>query len=139
MPIKESKGKESKGKENKVLKESTEKNFEVIETPPLPIKNKFGAYSHVLMTSEEFHDLVKAAGKDTALEYIQKLDEYIETTGKQYQNHALVVRKWINKDLEEKYKTKPDSLTADDRVNAVLNSLSNKPKSAFDQMMEDKK
>lgn len=69
-----------------------------------PQKHKHGEYKHVLLTDDEFERLKKDF--DFYEELIKKLDEYIETSGKKYKNHNLVLRGWVlNWYNEQGYKT----------------------------------
>ncbi len=55
-------------------------------------KHKHGEYNHVLLTENEYIKLL--AEYTNAEDMITNLDEYIETSGKTYKNHNLVMRKW---------------------------------------------
>ena len=69
-----------------------------------PQKHKHGEFQHVLLTDDEFERLKKDF--DFYEELIKKLDEYIETSGKKYKNHNLVLRGWVlNWYNEQGYKT----------------------------------
>lgn len=56
-------------------------------------KYSHGLYKHVLLTDEEFEILQLDFSFYQSL--ITKLDEYIETSGKKYKNHNLVLRGWV--------------------------------------------
>lgn len=58
-------------------------------------KHKYGEYSHVLLTDKEHTHLLDLYG-DSLDEHIKILDEYIETSGKKYKNHSLVIQKWVH-------------------------------------------
>ena len=58
-------------------------------------KHKYGEYSHVLLTDKEHTHLLDLYG-DSLDEHIKILDEYIETSGKKYKNHSLVLQKWVH-------------------------------------------
>jgi len=57
-------------------------------------KHKYGEYKHVLLTEDQYDKLFTDYGRLKPEEMITNLDEYIETTGKIYKNHNLVMRKW---------------------------------------------
>ena len=97
-----------------------------------PQKHKHGEYKHVLLTDDEFERLKKDF--DFYEELIKKLDEYIETSGKKYKNHNLVLRGWVlNWYNEQGYKTarkevepswlnekpKPKEETLEDKANKL--------------------
>ena len=58
-------------------------------------KTKYGEYKHVLLTDNEYQKLQTAT--DDAKEWIRKLDEYIQTTGKKYKDHYLTMLNWYRK------------------------------------------
>lgn len=58
-------------------------------------KHKYGEYSHVLLSDTEKQKLFSEHGEGTTLKAIKYLDEYIETSGKKYKNHYLVMKKWV--------------------------------------------
>ncbi|MCP4393221.1 MAG: hypothetical protein GY804_02985, partial [Alphaproteobacteria bacterium] len=71
------------------------------EKPRKEPKHKHGEYNHVLLTENEHIKLL--AEYTNAEDMITNLDEYIETSGKTYKNHNLVLRKWEkNKKTEKK-------------------------------------
>lgn len=84
----------------------------VSESTPAPKKNepkhKYGEYQHVLLTDTDRERLVNDYGEDETHEAIKYLDEYIETSGKKYKNHYLVMRKWVF-DAVKEHKKKPST------------------------------
>lgn len=58
-------------------------------------KHKYGEYHHVLLDDNQYERLKKLYG-DSLNEHIRILDEYIETSGKRYKNHSLVIQKWVH-------------------------------------------
>lgn len=69
-------------------------------------KHKYGEYSHVLLTDKEHTHLLDLYG-DSLDEHIKILDEYIETSGKKYKNHSLVIQKWVHDEWTKRNKDKP--------------------------------
>lgn len=60
-----------------------------------PTKHKYGEYHNVLLDDNQYERLKELYGDD--LEgHIKILDEYIETSGKKYKNHSLVIQKWVH-------------------------------------------
>lgn len=93
-----------------------------------PQKHKHGEFQHVLLTDDEFERLKKDFNFYDEL--IKKLDEYIETSGKKYKNHNLVLRGWVlNWYNEQGYKTA--------RKEVEPNWLNEKPKPK-EETLEDK-
>lgn len=72
-------------------------------------KHKYGEYSHVLLTDKEHTHLLDLYG-DSLDEHIKILDEYIETSGKKYKNHSLVIQKWVHDEWMKRNKDKPVKL-----------------------------
>ena len=68
-----------------------------LSKPKKPTKHKFGEYHHVLLTEDEYERLKDLyGGYKQVEEHIKILDEYIETSGKKYKNHCLVIQKWVH-------------------------------------------
>ena len=66
------------------------------ENDKKPVKHKYGEYQNVLLTDEEhaklqklFHDLPAR---------IERLSEYIASTGKKYKSHYATIRAWASRD-----------------------------------------
>ena len=55
-------------------------------------------------------------------EHIKILDEYIETSGKKYKNHSLVIQKWVHDEWTKRNKNKPVKL--DSKFYTQENTLS---------------
>lgn len=72
-------------------------------------KHKYGEYQHVLLTDKEHAHLLDLYG-DSLDEHIKILDEYIETSGKKYKNHSLVIQKWVHDEWMKRNKDKPITL-----------------------------
>ena len=74
-------------------------------------KNKFGEYHHVLLTEDEYERLKDLyGGYKQVEEHIKILDEYIETSGKNYKNHSLVLQKWVHDEWTKRNKNNPVKL-----------------------------
>ena len=65
-------------------------------------KHKYGEYKHVLLSDQDMEKL-KAEYQDVVIDKaIKILDEYIETSGRKYKNHYLVLKKWtLERAIEE--------------------------------------
>lgn len=72
-------------------------------------KHKYGEYQHVLLTDKEHTHLVELYGSSLD-EHIKILDEYIETSGKNYKNHSLVLQKWVHDEWTKRNKNNPVKL-----------------------------
>lgn len=79
------------------------------------IKHKYGNYTHVLLTDNEKEKLLNELDEYKFNLVIEKLDEYIEETGKKYKNHYLTIKRWVieavEKDLVKNISTKSISQT----------------------------
>lgn len=63
---------------------------------PLP-RHKYGSYKNVLFTDEEYAKLQAEYPTDYS-ERIERLSEYIASTGKSYKSHLATIRSWARKD-----------------------------------------
>lgn len=63
----------------------------------LPARHKYGAYKNVLFTDEEYEKL-QAEFPDDYCERIERLGEYMASSGKTYKNHLATLRSWAKKD-----------------------------------------
>lgn len=68
------------------------------ETP-----RRFGSYQNVFLTDAEYERLRAEFPHDFS-ERIERLSEYIASTGKSYQNHLATIRSWARKDAEKREK-----------------------------------
>lgn len=72
---------------------------EVIEeaAPPKPIRHKYGSYKNVLLNDEDYAKLQHEFPHDYT-ERIERLSEYMASTGKSYKNHLATIRNWAKRD-----------------------------------------
>lgn len=61
----------------------------------------YGRYRNVSLTISEYEQL-KCDYPIYADKYIEKLSEYMESTGKTYNNHLATIRSWLKKDIKTK-------------------------------------
>lgn len=62
-----------------------------------PTRHKYGQYKNVLLTDEELSTL-KAEFPNDLSERIERLSEYIASSGKRYKSHFATIRSWARKD-----------------------------------------
>ena len=62
-----------------------------------PTRHKYGSYKNVLFTDEEYAKLQAEYPADYS-ERIERLSEYIASTGKSYKSHLATIRSWARKD-----------------------------------------
>lgn len=72
----------------------------IIEPPKKETRHKYGAYNNVLLSDSDLEKL-KAEFPDYK-ERIERLSEYIASTGKSYKNHLATIRSWAKKDKQQK-------------------------------------
>ena len=60
----------------------------------------YGRYQNVFLTDEELADL-QASFPTVWSQYIEKLSEYMASTGKRYQSHAATIRRWAGEDARK--------------------------------------
>lgn len=87
-------------KENK---ESIKERGKKIPTPKKEnIKTKYGIYENVLLSADEYSQLVSDYGESNIREYIRRVDEYVQSSGKRYSDYAVTIRRWLEKDNVKK-------------------------------------
>ena len=64
---------------------------------PKPVRHKYGAYKNVLLSDEDYTKLQAEFPRDWS-ERVERLSEYIASTGKSYKNHLATIRSWARKD-----------------------------------------
>ena len=69
--------------------------------PPKTMRHKYGLYENVLLTDEDFQKLQEEFPND-CFERIERLSEYIASTGKKYKSHLATIRAWARKDVVQK-------------------------------------
>lgn len=78
-------------------------------------RHKHGEYKHVLLTDAQYKELLDLWGESKLKASIKNLDEYIETTGKSYKNHKLVLTKWDRSSSKIKYPEGERNFTVESR------------------------
>ena len=68
-------------------------------------KNTYGEYNHVILNDSDY---IKLKEDIPNLEqWIRKVDEYCQMTGKSYKDYNLVIRNWSRKEFDDKKKKNP--------------------------------
>lgn len=98
-----------------------ERDSDAAKPPHAPSKekHKYGEYKNVRLTDEEYRKLTETY--PDAKDRIERLSEYIASTGKEYKNHYATIRSWA----------KRDGQTAAVKPNKAAGAASNEP-SSFD-------
>ena len=68
-----------------------------------PVRHKYGQYRNVLLSDEEMEKLMREFPNDYQ-KRIDRLSEYMASTGRIYKNHLATIRSWAKRD-EEKAQT----------------------------------
>ena len=71
-----------------------------IEKPKKEIRHKYGLYNNVLLSDDDLEKL-KTEFSDWE-QRIERLSEYIASTGKSYKNHLATIRAWSRKDNQQR-------------------------------------
>ncbi len=71
-----------------------------------PTRHKHGQYNNVLLTDDEFEKL-KTEFPDDWSARVDRLSEYMASTGKSYKNHLATIRSWARKDVSRSPQTYP--------------------------------
>ena len=69
------------------------------ETAKKPTRHKYGTYKNVFLTDEDMEKL-KSEFPDDWRNRIERLSDYIASSGKTYKNHLATIRVWAKKDKE---------------------------------------
>lgn len=89
-------------KEKETEKEKEIEFIPASPTPsPKPTRHKYGMYKNVLLSDEDYQKLQEEFPHDYT-DRIDRLSEYIESTGKKYKNHLAVIRAWARKEKPTK-------------------------------------
>lgn len=69
--------------------------------PPKLTRHKYGLYENVLLTDEDYQKLQEEFPHDYT-DRIERLSEYIASTGKKYKSHLATIRAWARKDTVQR-------------------------------------
>lgn len=65
-----------------------------------PVRHKYGPYKNVLLSDQDYAKLVDEFPKDYQSR-IDRLSEYMKSTGKKYADHLATIRTWAKKDKQK--------------------------------------
>lgn len=85
---------------------------------------KYGEYKHVLLNDTQYNRLLKEFGEKKTADYIRKVDEYVQQTGKKYNDYNLTIRKFMRDDGG---KDKPEQEHSYDLNKILEHSMQNVP------------
>lgn len=105
-------------------KVSIGEDMEPLETaspsPKKPIRHKYGEYQNVLLSDSDLEKL-KAEFPTDYESRIERLSEYIASTGKSYKNHLATIRNWSKRDTKSNLQNADDSSKPSFDVNSFFN------------------
>lgn len=91
-----------KDKERDLERESEgEENISSPTPSPKPTRHKYGMYNNVLLSDEDMEKLQAEFPHDYT-DRIERLSEYIASTGKSYKSHLATIRSWARKEAPTK-------------------------------------
>lgn len=70
------------------------------DSPPNPTRHKYGMYNNVLLSDEDMKKLRDEFPHDYT-DRIERLSEYIASTGKKYKSHLATIRSWARNDKQQ--------------------------------------
>lgn len=85
---------------NSLVEESIEEGSIEEAAPPKTSRHKYGMYENVLLSDEEYQKLTEEFPHDYT-DRIERLSEYIASTGKKYKSHLATIRLWARKDTTQ--------------------------------------
>ena len=75
----------------------------------------YGRYQNVMLSGEEISELQSELSTNWSY-YVEKLSEYMASTGRQYQSHAATIRRWAAEDMRRQAPQRDYSVKAGDTI-----------------------
>lgn len=102
-PVTEKPCTENPARINKDISSTEEASTEKIKEreSKRPVRHKYGQYRNVLLSDEEMEKLMREYPNDYQ-KRIERLSEYMASTGKIYKNHLATIRSWAKRDEEKR-------------------------------------
>lgn len=72
-------------------------------------KKTFGVYRHVRLTDSQVERLILEYGQQLFDKAVNRLDEYIQETGKTYKDHNLTIRRWVIAAVKKEVENRGDN------------------------------
>lgn len=92
--------KKSKVNKSKVKESKGEKESASADSHPHQYPNRYGRYENVYLKDDEYTALKGEFPNDYA-QRIERLSEYIASSGKKYKNHLATIRSWAKSDIKK--------------------------------------
>lgn len=77
-----------------------QENNKLSKTESSEKPHRYGEFQNVFLTNSQFSDL-QAVYPSAAFVYIERLSQYMESTGKTYHNHYATIKSWITQDAKK--------------------------------------
>ena len=58
----------------------------------------YGKYGNVFLAEREMSELQNEFSDSVLQDYVERLSEYMESTGREYKSHAATIRRWVGAD-----------------------------------------
>ncbi|MHA1401631.1 MAG: hypothetical protein ACTSQE_14875 [Candidatus Heimdallarchaeaceae archaeon] len=86
---------------NRTKQNKTEQNINTPKksTKKIINKNKYGEFENVLLSDEELNKLINKIGDSNTNIFIDRLDGYVESTGKKYKSHYATILNWVKREI----------------------------------------
>lgn len=124
-----------KDKERDLERESEgEENISSPPPAPKPTRHKYGMYNNVLLSDEDM-DKLRTEFPHDYTDRIERLSEYIASTGKSYKSHLATIRSWARKDKTTK-PTDNSSFDTDDFFNQAVQRGKRKKETSTNPFLE---
>lgn len=98
-------GKPSEIKKDKTNTERTNTEMNNKRESKQPVRHRCGQYRNVLLSDEEMEKLMNEFPNDYQ-NRIERLSEYMASTGKSYKNHLATIRSWARRDEQKAHEKK---------------------------------
>lgn len=99
---------------------NTNKNLKNIKNDKNVKKNTYSEC--VKLTDDEYNKLIKDFGLSLTETYIDKLNDYVLSTGKKYKSHYHTIRNWLRNEAEKQNKGNSKKIEQQESLNAVINT-----------------
>lgn len=77
--------------------------------PKKPVRHKYGTYENVLLSDEQMEKLQSEFPFDWK-ERIERVSEYVASTGKKYKDYLATIRSWAKKETVKKTESQSDNV-----------------------------
>ena len=84
-----------------------QENNRIIKTDSSEEPHRYGEFQNVFLTDSQFDDL-QSLYPGKGLAYIERLSQYMESTGKTYRSHYATIKSWIEQDAKKSPPSKYD-------------------------------